>query len=321
LYECRFSGNKPPISINQCPALNGPAIHIFLMKIQNISRRSFLKKSALTAVLVSASARATLRSLLAAEDYGGNKIPIGLQLYTIGGEIRNKGVESSLAAVAKLGYKGVEFAGYFNLEAKALRKLLDDQGLKCCGSHIRLDAMQGDNFEKTVEFNKIIGNTRLIAPSLGANYTKDKKSLEDVADVFSAIAEKLKPSGLRTGFHCHPGEFKKIDGETVWDIFFSRASKDVIMQCDLGHMGTAGVDPVAYMKKYPGRASSVHVKPSSKGGRGGLVGGTEDDLRWPEIFKACETVGGTEWYVVEYDGGSMEKAEKTIETLRKWGKC
>ena len=65
----------------------------------------------------------------------------------------------------------------------------------------------------------------------------------------------------------------------------------------------------------------MHVKPSSKVGRSGLVGGPDDDLKWPEIFKACETVGGTEWYVVEHDGGSMEKAEKTIETLRKWGKC
>ena len=55
--------------------------------------------------------------------------------------------------------------------------------------------------------------------------------------------------------------------------------------------------------------------------RGGLVGGPDDDLKWAEIFKACETVGGTEWYVVEYDGGSMEKAQKTIETLRSWGKC
>lgn len=289
------------------------------MKNQPISRRNFLSQSASTAVVAAAALAGVPRSLLAAEDYGGKKIPIGLQLYTIGRSIQGD-VAGTLAQLAKVGYKGVEFAGYFNLDAKALRKVLDDNGLKCCGSHVQLGMIQGDKLEKTIEFNQAIGNTRLIVPSLGGNYTSSKKSLEDVAEAFNEIADKLKPAGMRTGFHCHPGEFKNIDGETVWDIFFSKAKKDVIMQCDLGHMGTAGVDPVAYLKKYPGRAASVHVKPSAKNKRGGLVGDADDDLKWPEIFKACETVGGTEWYIVEYDGGSMEKVEKTIETLRKWGK-
>ena len=288
------------------------------MNAQLFSRRTFLKSTTATAALAAAGSFPAAQSLFAAEDYGGKKIPIGLQLYTIGGDIRKLGNEAALAAVAKAGYKGVEFAGYLGLDAKALRKLLDDNGLKCCGSHTALNTLQGDSLEKAIEFNKAIGNTRLISPSLGGQYTSSKKALEDVADVFSAIADKLKVAGMRTGFHCHPGEFKLIDGETVWDIFFSRAKKDVIMQCDLGHMGSAGVDPVKYMTKYPGRASSVHVKPSAKIKRGGLVGDADDDLKWPEIFKACETVGGTEWYIVEYDGGSLEKAQKTIETLRQW---
>src|SRR5437763_15914001 len=267
------------------------------MKTPYISRRTFLTSSAATAALAGISS-AFVRPLLAAEDYGVKKIPIGLQLYTIGGEIRSKGVEGALAGVAKAGYKGVEFAGYFNRDAKALRQLLDDNALKCCGSHIGLNSLQGENLEKTMEFNKTLGNTRLIVPSLGGNYTKSKKNIEDAADIFNEISDKLKPAGMRVGFHCHPGEFRKIDDETIWDIFFSRAKKEVIMQCDLGHMGTAGVDPVAYLTKYPGRAATVHVKPSAKMKPGLLVG--EDELKWPEIFKACETVGGTEWYIVEY---------------------
>jgi len=235
-----------------------------------------------------------------------------------------KDAAAALAKVAQIGFKGVEFAGFPSQDAKVVRKMLDDNGLKCCGSHTGINALEGDSFEKTVEFAKTIGNTRIISPSLFRNFSndaeKDKKMVEDMADRMNVVAEKLKPLGLRTGFHCHPGEFRKIGDSTVWDIFFTRANKDVIMQCDLGHMGTAGVDPVAYMKKFPGRASTVHVKPSARTKPGGLVGGPEDDLKWPEIFKACETVGGTEWYIVEYDGGSMEKAEKTMDLLKKWGK-
>jgi sugar phosphate isomerase/epimerase len=292
------------------------------MKYKKTSRRSFLH-TAMTATAFTALGGSTLRDLLAVEDYGANRIPVGLQLYTVGGDLR-KDASATLAKVAQLGYKGVEFAGYPSQDAKTVRKMLDDNGLKCCGSHVGINTLQGDNYAKSVEFAKTIGNTRLIAPSLFRKFSddpdKDKKTIEDMADAMSEIAERLKPEGLRTGFHCHPGEFKKIGDSTVWDIFFSRAKKDVIMQCDLGHMGSAGVDPVVYLNKFPGRASSVHVKPSAKNKPGGLVGDSDDNLKWPEIFKACESVGGTEWYIVEYDGGSMEKAEKTIALLREWGK-
>src|SRR5437588_9231632 len=138
------------------------------MNTTYLSRRSFIKTSA-AIVTLTAMSRVAMRSLLAAEDYGEKKIPIGLQLYTIGGEIRSKGVEGALAAVSKAAYKGVEFAGYFNRDAKALRQLLDDNGLKCCGSHNGLNTLQGDNLEKTVEFNQTTGNTRPIVPSAGVN--------------------------------------------------------------------------------------------------------------------------------------------------------
>ena len=292
------------------------------MNNRSLSRRDFLKNTAVTGSLVALGAT-SIRELLAADNYGEKRIPIALQLYTVGGDLR-KDAKATLEKVAKLGYKGVEFAGFPSKDAKEVRKMLDDNGLKCCGSHTGLNALQGDNFGPSVEFAKIIGNTRLISPSLFRNFSndaeKDRKMIEETADAMNAVAAKLKPEGLRTGFHCHPGEFKKIGDSTVWDIFFDRAHKDVIMQCDLGHMGTAGVDPVADRKKYPGRASTVHVKPSAQKKRGGLVGDGDDTLNWPEIFKACETVGGTEWYIVEYDGGSMEKAEKTINLLREWGK-
>lgn len=288
----------------------------------SFSRRSFLRFSIATGALAVGGAALSVPRVLGA-DYGGKKIPVGIQLYTVGNDLKADAA-GTLAKLAKFGYKGVEFAGFPTKDAKELRKMLDDNGLKVCGSHTRLNGLSDDALAKEIEFAKAIGNTRLIAPSLPFKFTddaeKDRKTVEDMADVYSALAVKLKPQGLRTGFHCHPGEFRKIGDSTVWDTFFTRANKDVIMQCDLGHMGTAGVDPVAYMKKYPGRADTVHVKPSAKNKRGGLVGDTDDNLNWPEIFKACETVGGTEWYIVEYDGGSMEKAEKTMALLKEWGK-
>jgi len=256
------------------------------------------------------------RAILSAQNYGGKKVPIGLQLYTIGADLR-RDMAGSLAAVAKLGYKGVEFAGFNNVEAKDIRKMLDENGLQAIGCHTALNTLQGDEFDKTVEFNKTIGNPRLIVPSLANNYTNSRMTIEGAADIFNTIAAKLKPLNMRTGFHCHPGEFRQVEGATVWDTFFSRADKSVIMQCDLGHMGTADADQVAYLNKYPGRAVTVHVKPAHAAP---LLGDTADTNKWPEIFKACETAGGTEWYIVEYDGGSMDKVVQTMDVLKRWGK-
>ena len=209
------------------------------MKTQPISRRSFLKTTATAAAFAGAPARA----LLGADAYGGNKIPFGLQLYSVRNECA-KDLVSTVTAVAKMGYKGVEFAGYHGRDAKTLRRLLDDVGLKCCGTHLSLDTLLGDNLAKTVEFNQTLGNPFLIVASLPGKYTKPRQTWEEAADQFSEVADKLKPHGMRTGYHNHNIEFKPIDGALPWDIFFDRAKKEVVIQFDTGNGAAAGGDPM-----------------------------------------------------------------------------
>jgi len=276
-----------------------------------MDRRTFFQVSAGISAVAAGGA-----ALLKAQDYGGKRVPFALQLYTVGADLR-RDMAGTLQQVAKLGFKGVEFAGFNNVPAPEIKKMLDDNGLQCVGCHTALNTLQGAEFEQTVEFNRAIGNPRPIVPSLAGSFTASRKAIEDAADIFNGIAAKLKPFGMRTGFHCHPGEFKVVEGNTVWDTFFNRANKDVIMQCDLGHMGTGGADQVAVMAKYPGRAVTVHVKPANAAP---LLGDAADTNKWPEIFRACETVGGTEWYILEYDGGSMDKVVRTMDVLKRWGK-
>src|SRR5256885_15948331 len=94
-------------------------------------------------------------------------IPIALQLYSVRHECE-KDLPGVLKAVAAMGYDGVEFAGYYGRTAEELRRLLDDNGLRCAGTHTGLNTILGDELPKTIEFNPTMGNPYLIVPRLPA---------------------------------------------------------------------------------------------------------------------------------------------------------
>ena len=246
------------------------------------------------------------------------KIPIALQLYSVRQDCE-KDLPAVLQAVAKIGYKGVEFAGYYGRDAAQLRKLLDDNGLKCCGTHIGLDTLQGDKLSKTVEFNKTLGNPFLIVSWMPTPTTL--AAAIQVAKDFNALAAKVKPEGMRVGYHAHGGDFHKIEGQTFWDIFFSNTDPQVVMQLDVGNCIDGGGDPYAILKKFPGRAATIHIK--EHGGKPGAAIG-DGKVKWDQIFRLCEKPGGTQWYIVEQEGyGSttpLQSVEKCFENLRKMGK-
>lgn len=246
------------------------------------------------------------------------KIPIALQLYSVREECE-KDFMGTVKAVSEMGYDGVEFAGYYNYSAKELKKILEDLNLKVAGTHIGIDTLLGDELEKTVEFNATLGNKFLIVPALPPEYTRTKEDWLKVAELMNEISDKVKGHGMKVGYHNHDIEFKKINGEVPWDILFQNTNEDVVMQLDIGNAMHGMADPVEILKKYPGRAITVHLKeyPFSAPAIG------EGEVNWEEIFDLCETIGGTEWYIVEYETPGippLESVKRCIENLRKMGK-
>jgi sugar phosphate isomerase/epimerase len=295
---------------------------------KRISRRQFALTGLMAAcgpAAISLLAQARKRGRRKARKAAG-KIPIAVQLYSVRQECA-KDLPATLAGVAKIGYKGVEFAGYYSRSGAELRKLLDDNGLKTAGSHIGIDNILADKLKETIDFNKEIGNRNLIVPSLGPKYTKTKELWLDTAKLFNEAAAKAKEEGLRVGYHNHSGEFKPLeDGAIPFDVFFGATDKDVIMQLDIGHALHGGCDPAAILNKYPGRAITVHVKEwseaKSKAKEGYVVG--EGDVKWDEVFQACETVGGTEWYIIEEETNAfqgLEGIDKSFQAMQKMGKA
>jgi sugar phosphate isomerase/epimerase len=252
----------------------------------------------------------------AAQAASGEKIPVGLQLYSVRDQCKND-LPGTVAAVARIGYRGVEFAGYHGRSAKELRKLLDDNGLVACGTHTPYESVLGDKLKATIEFNQTIGNKFLIVPWM--NETNSKQVWLDRAKLFNDLADQVKADGMWVGYHAHAHDFKEIDGISAWDLFFGNTKAEVIMQLDTSNCCDGGADPVAVLKKYPGRARSIHIK-AHGGGPEAVIG--EDKVNWPEVFAFCETKGNTQWYVVEHESGKdpLDAVRRCYEALKKMGK-
>ncbi len=274
---------------------------------QQASRRGFLK----TAALGAAALQFGLPALLAAD----KKIPIGLQLYSVRKDCE-KDLPKVLETVAKIGYKGVEFAGYYGRKATELRKMLDDNGLVCCGTHTPLDTIKPENLEATIEFNKTIGNKNLIVPYMDP---KTKEGWLEMVELFNKQAEKVKPAGMRVGYHAHAHDFQKLDGVSCWDIFFGGTHDDVVMQLDTSNCMDGGANPVEVLKKYNKRAVTIHIK--EWGGKSDAVIG-EGKVDFPAVFDICEHNGVTEWYVLEHEReeDAIENVRRSFEALKKLGK-
>ena len=280
------------------------------MKTHDLSRRAFLAL---------AGAAPFAASLLAQT----KKVPVGIELYSVRGEL-TKDLKATVTAVAKMGYEVVEFySPYFSWTpeaAKDVRKLLDDLGIKCLSTHNSPQAISAEGIAKAIELNQIIGSKAIIVASAGK--VVDVDGWKAFAASLATAQEKLRPQGMMTGFHNHQTEWRPIGDTRPMDIIATGTPKDVVLQLDCGTCVEAGVDPVAWINKNPGRIKSLHLKDWAAGeGRGYAVAFGEGDVPWKGIFAAAEATGGVEYYLIEQEtagpGGEFAMAQKCLENYKK----
>ncbi len=242
---------------------------------------------------------------------------IGLQLYTVR-DACEKDFPGVLKAVSKMGFSGVEFAGYYGRTAPELRKMLDEDHLKCYGTHAQLDSLLGDNFAQTVAYNKILGNKLIVVPSLPEERHNTRAALLETTKLFNLLAKKLASEGMILGYHNHQSEFIPIDGELPWDTFFGNTDSQVKIQFDTGNALGGGAQAAPFLTKYPGRVVSVHVKDFSPTKPDALLG--EGNVDWKAIIPIFKSKPGPRWFIIEqesYPFPSLVCAEKCLRTFER----
>ena len=251
----------------------------------------------------------------------GANIPVGLELYSVRNALKEK-PEETVRAVAQMGYQCVEFySPYYDwteMQAKEMRKLLDDLGVHCYSTHNNEAYLAHEAISRTRDLNAILGCKYVILAHADPKPSPD--GWRPIADELNEAAAKLEASGMGVGYHNHKPEFLGAVGQRPMDILAKNTQPSVVLQLDVGTCLEAGSDPVVWIKSNPGRIKSIHCKDwSSDTAKGSTVLFGEGVADWKNIFSAAESVGGIEYYLVEQEGSrysELETAQKCLATFR-----
>jgi len=239
---------------------------------------------------------------------------IGLQLYSVK-ELTEKDFFGTLAEVAKAGYDGVEFAGYFNATSKELRNVLDANGLKACGSHIGIDLLNKD-LDGLIAYSQEIGSPYIICPWVGGDMVGSADAWKRTGDRFETIGRKCAENGILFGYHNHDFEFVTVEGRMAYDIMLEQTDPThVCIELDTYWVEFAGMSIAEFMKKYGTRMKLLHIKDmkSMEDKNNTEIGKGIIDV--PAIIKAGKELN-VPWYIVEQEYFDMAQIPSITESVR-----
>jgi sugar phosphate isomerase/epimerase len=184
---------------------------------------------------------------------------IGLQLYTVR-DLLKADFEGTLAKVAAIGYREVEFAGYFGRSPKDVRAVVDQNGLKPTSTHVEYETL-GTPWPATLETASLIGHHFVVCPSIPDELRAKPDGWKKAAETFNRAGETSRKAGIRFAYHNHHIELAPVAGKRPYDILLAETDPELVaMEMDLCWTTVGGADPLDYFHRYPGRFPLVHVK-------------------------------------------------------------
>lgn len=254
---------------------------------------------------------ATLGAAAASLTYGGRVLhaagaatrpstklsKIGIQLYTARSQASTD-LAGTLAQLAKIGYKEIEFAGYYKHPAAEVRDILNSNGLTAPSAHIAIEAVETSPAQ-TFADAKIVGHQWITAPSLprGPKVTAD--DWKAVADRFNKAGAACKAEGFRFAFHNHNDIVKKTGDVLPIDILMKGTDPSLVSyEMDIYWAVNGGADPLALLAAYPGRFKMFHAKDSTAAPELKMADVGAGTIDFKAIFARAR---GIEHYFVERD--------------------
>jgi sugar phosphate isomerase/epimerase len=247
---------------------------------------------------------------------------IGVQLYTVRKEME-RDFDGTLSKIAGIGYKEVEFAGYFNHSPEQVKAVLSRLDLVSPAGHMPYESLnEARSWTEILDSANSIGHKYVV---IAWTPQEARQSLDDwkrVAEKFNRAGRAAKEAGLTFAYHNHDFEFKSLgEGPIPFDLLLAETDPELVkIEMDLYWITLGGFDPLQYFAKHPGRFPMVHVKDMKKGGEQPLmVDVGKGDIDFKSIFARREQAGIRHFFV-EHDQpadplASVESSYRYLKSL------
>lgn len=241
-------------------------------------------------------------------------IPIALQLWSVHTDIE-RDFAATVAEVARIGYAGVELAGYGNLDAAGAKAALDSCGLAVAGMHVGIARLRSD-LSGVIDDALRLGARHVTCPHWPGNQFTSAAACEDIGRQLAAIGATLRAFGLRFSFHNHAPEVSVVEGRRALDWMLGAAApRDLAAEPDVYWLHKGGLRPEKFLRDHGARVPLVHLKDEAALGAG--------PVDFAPIFAAIDQIGSVEWLVVEQETHitpPLTSARLCFEKLKSWGR-
>ena len=254
-------------------------------------------------------------------------LPIGSQTYPHRQMISEGNFAGLLTILKGIGVESVELCsaiGYKEFaplaDAKAVKKTLADNGVKCESAHFSMRELR-ENQQKSIDWAREIGMTQMVVATLGGSRTPTMDDVKKAADEYNTIAGVAAKAGIQQALHNEGFEVSSVDGRRTYDVLMELLDPTLVkfqFQMSTINQGLVAAD---YFTKYPGRFISMHIQdvdmnaPIPEGGRGrGQVSVGKGTIDWASTFKAAR-IGGVKNYFVEQNMDLTKESVAYLKTL------
>lgn len=253
------------------------------------------------------------------------KSQIACQMYTLREFTRTPAdIAKTLSRVKQIGYDAVQLSALGPIEASELAKILQNEGLHACATHVSMDRLRDDR-ARVIEEHRL-WSCRYTALGMYKSDTHSSSDWTNFTSEFSSLGQSYQEAGVKLGYHNHSHELARVDdasGKTAMQLLLDQLHPAVWFEIDTYWIAHGGGDPIEWIKKVSGRIPCVHLKDMGVSPKReqfmAEVG--EGNLNWPGILGACKSAG-VEWYIVEQDicrGDPFQSIAISLRNLQAMG--